>query len=76
MTSSVYFKCGKSGNCKRSCPKNSIGGCMLQGCGSRQQNPAQARVYSLTPGGAVEEEEYTDVVAGTISEIDSIRHTT
>jgi hypothetical protein len=49
---------------------------MLQGCGSRQQNPDQAQVYSLTPGGAVEEEAYTDVVAGTISEIDSIRHTT
>jgi hypothetical protein len=33
---------------------------------SRQQYPAQARVYSLIPGGAEEEEEYTDAAASTI----------
>lgn len=44
----------------RNCPKK----------GTQQQYPAQARVYSLTPGGVEDEEEgdeeNTDVVAGTI----------
>jgi hypothetical protein len=33
---------------------------------SQQQYPAQARVFSLIPGGAEEDEEYTDVAAGNI----------
>jgi len=45
---------------------NPAGGLRPQGGGSRQQYPAQARVYSLIPGGAEEDEEYTDATSGNI----------
>jgi hypothetical protein len=59
------FRCGKYGHYSRNCPKSTVGGTQQQ-----QQYPAQARVYSLTPGGLEDEdegdEEKTDVVTGTI----------
>ncbi len=45
---------------------NPAGGLRPQGGESQQQYLAQAQVYSFTPSGAEEEEEYTDVVAGII----------
>jgi hypothetical protein len=66
MTNPSYFKCGKPGHVQKYCPMNYARSLKPQGGGSRQQYPAQARVYSLTPGGAREEEEYTNGAAGTI----------
>jgi len=45
---------------------NSAKGSKPQGGESRQQYPTQARVYSLIPGSAEEDEEYTDVTTGAI----------
>jgi hypothetical protein len=45
---------------------NTAGGSKPQGGGSQQQYPAQARVYSLTPGGVDDEEGFADVVTCTV----------
>jgi hypothetical protein len=51
---------------QKHCLTNSFEGSRPQGSRSQQQYLAQAQVYSFTPSGAEEEEEYTDVVAGII----------
>ncbi len=66
MTGSTCFQCGKTGHFQKYCPMNTAKGSKPQGGESRQQYPAQARVYSLIPGGAEEDEEYTDAAAGNI----------
>jgi hypothetical protein len=66
MTGSTCFQCGKTGHFQKYCPMNTAKGSKPQGGGSRQQYPAQARVYSLIPGGAEEDEEYTDAAIGNI----------
>jgi hypothetical protein len=62
------YRCGQAGHFQRNCPVADAGVKKPQGGGYQQKQPAQARVYSLTPGGAdVEEEEVdADVVTGTI----------
>jgi hypothetical protein len=72
MTNRSCFKCGKPGRVQKYCPMNSAKGSKPQGGESRQQYPAQTQVYSLIPGGAEKDEEYTDATACTILLIDSI----
>jgi hypothetical protein len=61
---STCFRCGKPIHFLKDCPMNAAEGAKFQGSG------AQARVYSLMPGGVKEEgnedEEDTNVVTGTI----------
>jgi hypothetical protein len=64
------FTCGKTDHFSRNCPKKA----------TQQQNSAPARVFSLTHGGAEEEEdqgeeENTDVVTGTIPLFDRLART-
>jgi hypothetical protein len=63
---SSCFKSGKTGHFIRDCPMTTVGGSRPQGGGSQQQYPAQARVYSLTPGGVDDDEGFADVVTGTV----------
>jgi hypothetical protein len=66
MTNPSCFKRGKPGDVQKYCPMNSAKGSKPQGGESRQQYPTQARVYSLIPGSAEEDEEYTVVTTGYI----------
>lgn len=60
------FKCGKFGHFSRNFPMNLTEGSRPQGGRAQQKYPAQAWVYSLTPRGVEDEEEYADVVTGII----------
>jgi hypothetical protein len=62
------YLCGQTGHFQRECPINATRGPKPQGGGYQQQRPAQARVYSLIPGGAdVDKEESINVITGTTS---------
>jgi hypothetical protein len=62
------YRCGQSGHFQRNCPVAAAGAQKPQGSNSQPKQPTQARVYSLTPGSADDEEneENADVVTGTI----------
>jgi hypothetical protein len=62
----VCFLCGKPGHMKSECPQLTTNNDKPQGNNYQPKQPAQARVYSLTPANNEEEAPSTDVVTGTI----------